>query len=227
MPTTTPRLGLLKKTDGEYVDVTTDLAENWDKIDEAINGTLCTSGTRPATPWTGQRIIETDTLKELLWDGSQWVIWGGKVPSCIVRKTSNQSIATTTGVQITLDSLDSNYLSHSSDFELDSNSLKFKKPGFYMVHGAISWAATANTGSRKGYIFYNADAVPFISVEVDKAATNIGNSLHMQRILRVANVDDYVRLFGYQASGSNLNCIGADTGTIMGTCLEAHWIRPL
>ena len=70
MPTTTPRLGLLKKVDGEYVDVETDLAENFDKIDAAMNGTLCTSGTRPATPWTGQRIIETDTLKELLWDGS-------------------------------------------------------------------------------------------------------------------------------------------------------------
>ena len=35
---------------------------------------VCTSSTRPATPYEGQMIYETDTDKVLAWNGSAWVI---------------------------------------------------------------------------------------------------------------------------------------------------------
>ena len=35
---------------------------------------VCTSSTRPATPYEGQMIYETDTDKVLVWNGSAWVI---------------------------------------------------------------------------------------------------------------------------------------------------------
>lgn len=38
--------------------------------------TICTSTTRPASPVTGRRIFETDTLKTLVWDGASWVELG-------------------------------------------------------------------------------------------------------------------------------------------------------
>jgi hypothetical protein len=34
---------------------------------------ICTSSTRPASPFEGQKIYETDTSREYLWDGSAWV----------------------------------------------------------------------------------------------------------------------------------------------------------
>lgn len=34
---------------------------------------VCTSSTRPASPFVGQCIFETDTGRTLLWDGSAWV----------------------------------------------------------------------------------------------------------------------------------------------------------
>lgn len=34
---------------------------------------VCTSSTRPASPYEGQMIYETDTDKTLVWDGSAWV----------------------------------------------------------------------------------------------------------------------------------------------------------
>ena len=34
---------------------------------------VCTSSTRPAVPFEGQMIYETDTDKTLVWDGSTWV----------------------------------------------------------------------------------------------------------------------------------------------------------
>lgn len=35
---------------------------------------VCTSSTRPASPYTGQCIFETDTNKLLVWNGTAWVI---------------------------------------------------------------------------------------------------------------------------------------------------------
>ena len=35
---------------------------------------VCTSSTRPATPYEGQMIYETDTDKVLVWDGSAWLL---------------------------------------------------------------------------------------------------------------------------------------------------------
>ena len=34
---------------------------------------LCTSGTRPATPYSGMRIYETDTWREYVWMDTQWI----------------------------------------------------------------------------------------------------------------------------------------------------------
>lgn len=40
---------------------------------------VCTSLTRPASPYQGMNIYETDTGKTLLWNGSAWVIVGDPV----------------------------------------------------------------------------------------------------------------------------------------------------
>jgi hypothetical protein len=39
-----------------------------------IKAGVCTSATRPATPYEGQVIFETDTDKLLVWNGTAWVI---------------------------------------------------------------------------------------------------------------------------------------------------------
>lgn len=71
--TTTTRLGLVKPTPGtgEPIDVADHLNGNWDKVDAAIGATVCTSGTRPASPWDGQMIRETDTRRMYIWNATQ------------------------------------------------------------------------------------------------------------------------------------------------------------
>lgn len=72
MSTTTARLGLTKPAPvGEVVDIAI-LNTNFDKIDTAAGFTVCTSGTRPGTPYTGQQILETDTGNRYYWSGSYW-----------------------------------------------------------------------------------------------------------------------------------------------------------
>lgn len=73
MATFTTRLGLRKPAGTEQSNVVTDLNENYDKIDDAVGTTVCTSTTRPASPFTGQTIFETDTNHFLVYSGTQWI----------------------------------------------------------------------------------------------------------------------------------------------------------
>lgn len=73
MGTTTPRLGLYKAAgSGELVDVETQVNAAFDKIDDAIGARQVTSGTRPASPYRGQIIEETDTGYVYMWNGALW-----------------------------------------------------------------------------------------------------------------------------------------------------------
>lgn len=88
MPSYTTRLGLAKPTDGENYDV--DIVNvNSDAIDQAIGARNITSTTRPATPYIGQLIFETDTKRALVWEGSRWmIITGSDLPLARMRVTA-------------------------------------------------------------------------------------------------------------------------------------------
>ena len=76
MATSTTKLGLTKPAYTDVVDVQ-DLNTNADLIDAASGMTICTSSTRPGSPWSGQIIFETDTPGSFVWDGSAWQTAGG------------------------------------------------------------------------------------------------------------------------------------------------------
>lgn len=80
MPTTTPKLGLIKPaTVGEVVDIS-QLNANADKLDTAINQVV-TSTTRPASPYDGQVVFESDKNRTIAWDAgnSRWIFIGGQM----------------------------------------------------------------------------------------------------------------------------------------------------
>jgi hypothetical protein len=83
MATTTTRLGLDKPDYADAADVAV-LNQNFDDIDNAVGMKVVTSTTRPATPWNGQIIYETDTGSTLVWDsaGSAWKQIGGAAVVC-------------------------------------------------------------------------------------------------------------------------------------------------
>ena len=78
MATNTTKLALVKPDGTDLVDIAV-LNANADKIDAASGATICTSSTRPATPFNGQVIFETDTLNALVYRSSttSWAILGG------------------------------------------------------------------------------------------------------------------------------------------------------
>lgn len=76
MATSTTKLGLIKPDFTDVVDIS-DLNSNADDIDAAVGSTIVTSATRPASPFAGQVIFETDTELSFVWDGSTWKPSGG------------------------------------------------------------------------------------------------------------------------------------------------------
>jgi len=88
MSTVTPKLGLLKPAGSDLINVTTQLDDNYDKIDNNAGTFVCTSSTRPSggSRFTGQLIFETDTNLVWVWNGSAWIpplfngAWNAYVP---------------------------------------------------------------------------------------------------------------------------------------------------
>lgn len=78
MATSTTRLGLSKPDGADVVDIAV-LNANADKLDIAAGAYICTSSTRPGTPWNGQFIYETDTFTALVYKSSTstWSPLGG------------------------------------------------------------------------------------------------------------------------------------------------------
>jgi hypothetical protein len=72
--TSTTKLGLFKPADSDYTDVALDIDAQMDAIDLNVSTRVCTSGTRPSTPYAGQIIYETNTRLLRMWDGSDWLI---------------------------------------------------------------------------------------------------------------------------------------------------------
>lgn len=79
----TTRLALSKPdpdpVTGDDVDVQV-LNDNFDALDAVVSFTECTSTARPAVPFVGQAILETDTGKTYVWGGSGWLPLLGDSP---------------------------------------------------------------------------------------------------------------------------------------------------
>lgn len=88
MATNTTKLALTKPDGTDLVDIAV-LNANADKIDAASGATICTSTTRPASPWNGQLILETDTNNFYVYitAGATWLPVGSAVVS-VTKPTS-------------------------------------------------------------------------------------------------------------------------------------------
>jgi hypothetical protein len=109
MATTTTRMGLRKPDPTDVVSVSTDLNSPYDTVDLNIGVRICTSGSRPGSPFSGLVIYETDTKRKYHWNGSawEWLSTGGFVPlttatvdttSIAAGGTNNRDVMTISGV---------------------------------------------------------------------------------------------------------------------------------
>lgn len=124
---------------------------------------ICTSSTRPASPFVGQSIYETDTLTTQLWNGTYWSqVW----PQQFV--TASDTTTQTGGA--------------SADFVYSTATITLT-PGTWLVQGSASIINTAtNDASSVG--LYNATASSEVTLSRGPAST-VGTTASAQLTSRL------------------------------------------
>lgn len=101
---------------------------------------VCTSSTRPASPFEGQAIYETDTDRMLVYTGSAWkYTWFATIPAFYVFRTTGQTISPST--ELVFDSATVNNGSHYS-----TSTGRFTAPvaGLYFLETKVLTALDTN-----------------------------------------------------------------------------------
>lgn len=102
MSTQTPNLRLRKPDPTDTVLADADVATNFTTIDSLIGFALCTSGSRPANPFEGLKILETDTGIVFIYLSSEgWYPMGGVSAPIFAAKGFKASTQNSSGVSIT------------------------------------------------------------------------------------------------------------------------------
>jgi hypothetical protein len=110
---------------------------------------ICTSSTRPASPFEGQVIYETDTGLSLIYDGSAWVSPSvtHKPPSAQITHPGN--FTTNEGIGITVTGIST--VSWDTDsMTTTADRLTINTPGLYSAHARILTPAGNSTDYRMG-----------------------------------------------------------------------------
>lgn len=165
---------------------------------------LALSTNRPATPFAGQMIYETDTNRWAAWNGSTWVPAPNNVPACRAIRTTNQSIATATSTAISFDS-ESFDTAAMHDTSVNTSRVTFTIAGIYQVSGTVMFASNA-TNSRDVWLQLNG------TTRIAEAATTANSTdvwaCSLSTLVKVA-ANEYVELLVFQTSGGNLNALAA------------------
>ena len=160
---------------------------------------ICTSSTRPASPFAGQQIYETDTSKSLIYNGTAWVSPQAQTvpPMCRAKVTGSVTVAdaTDTVVAFGAEDFDTNAM---HDTATNNSRITFQTAGVYLVVGVINYTAGID-----------ADHAPFIrkggSTELARISGGTANQNGGATISVIAEfaVSEYVELVAYQNNSAN------------------------
>jgi hypothetical protein len=150
---------------------------------------VCTTATRPASPFEGQMIYDTTVAQTLVWNGSAWIGAAGKVGQVVSASkvdtftTTSSSFVDVTGMTATITptSASSTVLVIVNAQFASNNS--FSSIGI-LLRGATSVGGGTPAGSRPGAILgvnsTSNGALPNTNIFIDTPATTSATTYKMQ-----------------------------------------------
>jgi len=177
---------------------------------------VVTSVTRPASPFVGQFIWETDTQRQLVWTGADWLIVAGAFPAWnLVRAHSEMtSCPNTTTTAVPLPS----EIEDSDGFHTGTTAVVTIPAGYggdYQVSASITYA-DGGSGHRQTVITVAGNATtPLEHTSVASYVVSTNANTNVSKRVRL-EAGATLTLNAYQSSGSALNIAGAwFTGTMV------------
>lgn len=200
MATATPRLGLRQPEDSapdDAVDVTIDIADSMQKIDDAVGAKVGTSF--PVSPFSGQLFIRSDQLMRLYeWTGTAWLIIANGPFFSAVGTTTSIPDATDTPVPFATEITDTD---NGHDLVTNNSRYTFPFKGVYLCAASVSWPNVAASTIRELSLRLNGTTLHRVD-RIDSSA----NIIYTQNGSKIFNVSagDYVEAVVHQTSGAPL-----------------------
>jgi len=167
---------------------------------------ICTSSTRPASPFAGQQIYETDTSKSLIYNGTAWVSPQAQTvpPLCRAYQSANTSIPnnSTTTLSYNAENYDTDSM-HSTT--TNTSRITIVTAGVYAITAGIVWDINA-TGIRVINLRINAATNIAFATQTNNGASNFTEQTVSTHYSLAAA--DYVETTVYQNSGGALGARG-------------------
>lgn len=222
MADTTPRLKLRRPTDVDFVTYNTDLNDNHNILDAAIDR-VCTSAARPALPYTGMRAWETDTGDFIVFNGTDWVI---------LATTNDHHYRASQSVLAQQQSFTNNVitkvnyptvLKSTPDITRSADNLDytFNRAGLWQLEAGLFWAS-GTTGIRHLYF-----ALPTNNLTIYAGSTfgaSVEGVIHSVALLRRFAVGDKVSVWAKHTQGAVLTSFADGVGEV--NHVSFAWLRP-
>jgi len=162
----------------------------------------CTSSTRPALPFVGMVIFETDTLRGRQWDGVSWKLSGSRSPVAKLRATTIRAAGNAAWLATTFDTADEDTWNSFSGG--NPTRLTCQEAGVYNIEGTAGFVG--GTGSRGAGLRKNLTGASGPTHGTVLTASNV-NWSHKVPVtangVRLA-VGDYMELVNISSAGGNL-----------------------
>jgi hypothetical protein len=191
------------------VTITNSMATAIDAKGDLIAGTGADTFSRLAVG-TNNQVLTADSTTAT---GLKWAAAGTSFVGVSLYKSGNQSVANATTTNITFDSED--YDSdgfHSTSSNTERITIPSGKAGKYLITGQIYWGGV-NAGVRSVFMYKNVSTLVgnFPVMSSASGGENVGTRFSI--VLDLAEAD-YIRISGYQNSGTSVNAEGSAGYTI-------------
>ncbi len=197
---------------------------------------VCTSSTRPASPYDGQVIYETDTDKTLVWNGSGWVqLATGTANAPGLELIKTQTIGTAVSSVTVSDVFSSTYDNYkiiigggvSSATAAVNMTLGSTSTGYYYGGKARQYsAADLNVAQSNGASWYAAEgSTNSLTGYIELQSPNLAKNTLFSTTIAAARTDGYwLAVSGYLADTTAYTAftLTPNTGTITGGTIRVY-----